>query len=77
MIKRAEVLFDHTSLRAAILDLSDTGARIYLYSPSNVPEVVALRLPDGAIHAACRRWQRDNQIGFEFLTPVAGQGSGT
>ncbi|HEY8612341.1 MAG TPA: PilZ domain-containing protein [Roseomonas sp.] len=70
-IEEAEITFDHTSLKVMLLDLSDTGARVTLYTPSDVPEVVSLRLPDGSIRVACRRWQRNDEVGFEFLTPIA------
>jgi hypothetical protein len=33
----------------------------------DVPETVLLRLPDGAVRAARRRWQRDADAGFEFI----------
>jgi hypothetical protein len=68
LIKDAEVLFGLTSLQAVALDLSDSGARMYFPAPADMPEVVVLRLPDGALRAARRTWRRDDESGFEFLT---------
>jgi hypothetical protein len=68
MIKEVDVLFGFSSLRAVVLDLSSTGARVYFPSPQEMPDVVVLRLPDGAFHAACCKWRRDGEAGFVFLT---------
>jgi hypothetical protein len=70
MIKEAEVLFGYSSLRAVALDLSASGARMHFPSPADMPEVVVLRLPGGAFHAACRRWHQGSESGFEFLTTI-------
>jgi predicted Fe-Mo cluster-binding NifX family protein len=69
MIKGAEVVLSSRLLRGAVLDLSATGARIHLFSPMDVPDVVVLRLPNGVTHTASRRWQRDTEAGFEFRRP--------
>jgi hypothetical protein len=67
LIKGAEIKFGDVSLNCAAFDLSLTGARMRLLSPSEVPESVTLRLPDGTTRAARRRWHRDDEVGFEFL----------
>jgi hypothetical protein len=51
--------------------LSATGARVFLRSLCEVPELVTLRLPDNALRIARRCWQRDGQIGFAFLPDIA------
>jgi hypothetical protein len=71
MIKGAEILFGDTALKAAVLDLSEIGARVFLRPPYEVPEVVTLRLPDNALRVARRCWQRDGQVGFAFLPDTA------
>jgi hypothetical protein len=67
MIKGAEILVGGTALKAAVLDMSAAGARVFLRSPDEVPELVTLRLPDHALRRARRCWQRDGQVGFAFL----------
>lgn len=59
---------DNTGLDCALLDLSTDGARVSLLAAADVPDLVTLRLPDGAARAARRRWQRNAEIGFEFLS---------
>jgi hypothetical protein len=71
MIKGVEILFGGTTLKAAVLDLSRGGARLFLHPPGEVPELVMLRLPDHALRPARRCWQRDGQIGFAFLPDAA------
>jgi hypothetical protein len=79
MIKRGRIISPEKVLNCVVLDLSATGAGIYLTDSIDVPETVLLRLPDGVVRAARRRWQQDVAVGFEFLetriaeeTPDAG-----
>lgn len=67
MIRSACLMSGGTGLDCALLDLSASGARVSLLSAADLPDMVMLRLPDGAAHAVRRRWQRNAQIGFEFL----------
>ena len=74
MIKRGQLVSGETSLNCVVLDLSRTGARIHLTSPWSLPEIVVLRLPDGVLRDARRRWQRDAEAGYEFFSAVATMG---
>ena len=67
VVRLAAVEFGFTSLRGVVLDMSATGARIYLPPHETVPELVTLRLPDGVTRGACCRWRRDDEAGFQFL----------
>jgi hypothetical protein len=67
VVRIAAVEFGFTSIRGVILDLSATGARIYLPPHAEIPELVTLRLSDGATRGACCRWRRHDEAGFEFL----------
>jgi hypothetical protein len=53
------------------LDVSATGARVYMPNPALMTQVevwrVALQLPDGTGRAGRRIWQADSEIGFEFF----------
>jgi hypothetical protein len=69
MVKAAEILVGDIALKAAVLDMSAAGARVFLRSPDEVvPELVTLRLPDHAPRLARHCWQRDGQVGFAFLS---------
>jgi hypothetical protein len=67
MIKSVRIISAEKALDCVVLDLSATGARIHLTTEWDVPETVLLRLPDGAVRPARRRWQRDADAGFEFI----------
>ncbi|HEY8610549.1 MAG TPA: PilZ domain-containing protein [Roseomonas sp.] len=75
MIKRGQLVSGGASLNCVVLDLSRTGARIHLAAPSKLPEVVVLRLPDGALRNARRRWQRDADAGLEFFSVASAIGA--
>jgi hypothetical protein len=53
------------------LDVSVTGARVYLPDPALLTQVelwrVTLRLPDGTDRVGRRIWQSHNELGFEFF----------
>jgi hypothetical protein len=72
MIKEARIAFGEVSLTCAAFDLSSTGARICLFDPLEVPEMVQLHLPDGMLQPARRRWQQGAQVGFEFVGAAPG-----
>ncbi|MBC4017618.1 hypothetical protein H7965_20110 [Siccirubricoccus deserti] len=72
MIKEARIAFGEVLLTCAAFDLSSTGARICLFDPVEVPEMVELRLPDGLLQPARRRWQQGTQVGLEFVGAAAG-----
>jgi hypothetical protein len=71
MIKRGQLASEEAILRCVVLDVSATGARVHLSAAGEVPEIVILRLPDGSKRRARRSWQRDTEVGFEFLDDVA------
>jgi hypothetical protein len=70
MIKKGQLASEDAILRCVVLDVSATGARVYLSAAGEVSEVVILRLPDGSKRRARRTWQRDAEVGFEFLEQI-------
>jgi hypothetical protein len=73
-LKRAQILVGSTGVVDCVVEnLSATGARVRLGSPTVLPETFALRFRDGAPHAARRRWSRGTAVGiaFEGAGPVA------
>ena len=67
LIQHARILADGRVYHCVALDLSESGVRVYLLAPGEIPARVELLLPDGTPRQACRRWRRDREIGFEFL----------
>jgi hypothetical protein len=62
---------DGTFIRDCILaDISDSGAKLTIASPNEIPNDFTLLLsPSGSIRRRCRVvWRSDNQIGVEFLS---------
>ncbi|WP_424138999.1 PilZ domain-containing protein [Roseomonas chloroacetimidivorans] len=75
VIRLGQLAVAETPIRCVVFDLSRAGARIHLFAPCAVPETVILRLPDGTIRQARRRWQRDAAVGLEFSGMAASGGS--
>jgi len=71
MIQDARIMLKDVILHCAALDLSSTGARVCFFIPFVGPEQMTLRLPDGQVRAARRRWQQGSQIGVEFLADAS------
>ncbi len=69
-VKAAEILFGHTSIECVVFDASASGIKLYLPSPPDIPELVTLRLPNGAYQVARRAWVGEGLIGFEFLAAL-------
>ena len=61
-----------------ILDLSETGVRVEIYTaPDEVPKICSLEF-SGIYCRARRRWVKDKQIGLEFifdLAPIGANGA--
>jgi len=66
VVRRAQIGSGSMSISCATFDLSVTGARLCLLEAGDFPPRVFLRLQDGAVRVARRRWQRDMQVGVEF-----------
>lgn len=67
IIKDLTVVSESGPVSCVVLDISDKGLLAHLAKPSNLPEVVTLKLPDGTERFARRCWRQDTDIGFEFL----------
>jgi hypothetical protein len=67
MIKRGTLISGTASLQCAVLDVSETGARILLLADVTASEVGLLSLPDGSIRATQCSWQKDREVGLVFL----------
>lgn len=66
MIRTARVVFAGSSLDCALLDLSESGARVILRAVADLPETLVLWVPDGKARMAHRIWQWEKQAGFRF-----------
>jgi hypothetical protein len=69
-VQAVEILFGHTSIKCLVFDISSLGMRVFRPFPPDMPELVTLRLPDGAYQVARRAWEEDGAMGFEYLTVV-------
>ena len=69
VLKRAQVVFEASSIDCIVENMSDGGARIRFGTPVLVPEVFALRFHDGATYPSRRCWARGSVVGLEFSGP--------
>lgn len=69
VIKSAKLVFNGGVIDCVVLDISAKGARVLLPMPTPLPEHVALHLSGGVIYNARRRWERGQEVGFEFEGP--------
>ena len=67
MIKSLQIVSTDADIDCVILNLSKTGALIYLPKPLDLPEMMILRWPDGTERPARSCWRQDTDVGFEFL----------
>lgn len=67
LIKRAQIAFDDVVLTGVVLDLSCSGARIYVRGAKAIPPRVQLHLPGDTMAAAHLRWRQQDEFGFEFV----------
>jgi PilZ domain-containing protein len=65
-LKRAQVVFEGAGIDCVVENLSGGGARVRFGNPIPLPDVLALRFPDGTSHPAERRWARGEAAGLEF-----------
>jgi hypothetical protein len=71
MVRSAEIIAGGVFTYCVALDVSATGAHVYVPDPVLPPAQVVLwrvflRLPDGTRRSARRIWQCGNKIGFKF-----------
>lgn len=66
VLKRAQVVVDGVGLDCIVENMSQGGARVRFGAPMALPDVLALRFPDGTSHPALRRWARGEAAGLEF-----------
>ena len=60
------MVFDNAGIDCIVENMSGSGARIRFGNPIALPEVVALRFPDGTSHPARRCWSRGASVGLKF-----------
>jgi hypothetical protein len=71
-IKNVRIAFGEQSINGVLLDISASGARVWLRSAHGIdyhlPGEVRLELPDGTSLAAEIRWRREGRIGLRFTS---------
>jgi hypothetical protein len=66
MVRAAQIAFGATVLDCALLETSRGGARVHLFAPADVPELVTLRA-GGESWSLHRRWQNGFEAGFKVV----------
>jgi len=69
VLKRAQVVFEASSIDCIVENMSDGGARIRFGIPVVLPEVFALRFHDGTTYPCRRNWARGTVMGLGFSGP--------
>lgn len=70
VIQGVQIIARAGSYDAVMLDVSDNGAQLQLRAPAELPPRFVLRLHDGSVRTAERRWCSGTRIGAEFLADV-------
>jgi len=66
MIRAAQIAFGGSVLDCALFDTARGGARVHLFAPAEVPEIVTLRA-GGESWTVQRRWQKGSEVGFKVV----------
>jgi hypothetical protein len=73
MIRAAQITFGSSVLDCALLETSRGGARVHLFAPAEVPEMVTL-LAGGGSWSLHKRWQNGLEAGFKLVVESIPQG---
>ena len=65
----ARIVFGASAFECEVMCISPEGAAVYLRSLVDVPDLVALRLPDGATRAMRCVWQNGPHVGLSTTGP--------
>lgn len=70
LIRAAKLVSAQGEFVCVIRDVSETGVSVRLFHGLPSCKEFALHMPAGAIYEIARVWQRDNEAGFTFTSPV-------
>ena len=70
LIRAAKLVSAQGEFVCVIRDVSETGVSVRLFHALPSCREFALHMPAGAVYEIARVWQRDNEAGFTFTSPV-------
>ncbi len=70
LIRAAKLVADQGEFVCVIRDVSETGVSVRMFHRLPECEAYELHMPGGGRYEIRRVWERDNQAGFEFASPV-------
>jgi len=70
LIRAAKLITSQGEFVCVLRDVSETGVCIRLFHAAPEGDPVELHMPSGAVYTMRQVWERDNEVGFEFVTPV-------
>lgn len=70
LIRAAKLVTSHGEFVCVVRDVSDTGVAIRLFHKAPEGDPIELHMPGGGIYELKQVWERDQEAGFEFASPV-------
>jgi hypothetical protein len=70
LIRAAKLVAHNGEFVCVIRDVSETGISVRLFHKLPTDELFELHMPGGAIYVIRRVWERNNEAGFQFTTPI-------
>lgn len=70
LIRAAKLVAHNGEFVCVIRDVSETGISVRMFHKLPADEVFELYMPGGAVYTIRRVWERNNEAGFEFTTPI-------
>lgn len=70
LIRAAKLVSPNGEFVCVIRDVSETGVSVRLFHKLPQGSPLELRMPNGAYYEMTPKWERDNEAGFEFASPV-------
>jgi len=70
LIRAAKLVAGQGEFVCVIRDVSETGVCVRMFHSVPSGETIELHMPGGRVYEMKPVWQRDNEAGFEFVSPV-------
>ncbi len=70
LIRAAKLISPNGEFVCVIRDVSESGVSVRLFHKLPQGSPLELRMPNGAIYEMLLKWERDNEAGFEFVSPI-------
>ncbi len=70
LIRAAKLISPNGEFVCVIRDVSESGVSVRLFHQLPQGSPLELRMPNGAIYELLPKWERANEAGFEFASPI-------